>query len=153
MMKAQKTVGPLISYHHQLLKMTSEEKKQYRSKLVARSCMIISDTIFVQEKQWPNLFFNRKSALGIFASFQDTTAYIFGKLRLVHLWRTSQLPKQLKIRCNRKKRNEAKNNCLMNSGNTYNKSPLFSNCILLKFFFMNSALLHLSRSNQSRTQK
>ena len=52
-----------------------------------------------------------------------------------------KLPKQLTIRCNRKKRNETKNNCLLDSGNTYEKSPLFSNCFLLKFFFMISALL------------
>ena len=35
----------------------------------------------------------------------------------------------------------SKNNCLMGSGNTYNKSPLLNNCLLLKFFFRNSALL------------
>ena len=52
--------------------MISEEKKQYRSKLVARSCMIISDTIFMQEKQWPNLF-SIGNLLGILASFQDST--------------------------------------------------------------------------------
>ena len=63
-----------------------------------------------------------------------------------------KLPERLKIRCSRKKRNEAKNNCLMDSGNTYNKSPLFNNCFLLKFFFMNSALLLLLKSNQNRTQ-
>ena len=86
------TVSPLINYHHQLIKkMISVEKMQYRSKLVAGSCMIISDAIFVQEKQWPNLFFNRKSALGILASFQDTTTYIFGKLRLVLFRGMSQL--------------------------------------------------------------
>ena len=64
-----------------------------------------------------------------------------------------KLPEQLTIRCSRKKRNEAKDNCLMDSGNTYNKSPLLSNCFLLKFFFMNSALLQLLKNNQNRTQK
>ena len=40
----------------------------------------------------------------------------------------------------------------MDSGNTYDKIPLLSNCSLLKFFFMNSALLHLFKSN-ARTIK
>ena len=44
----------------------------------------------VQEKHWPNLFFNRKSALGFLASFREATTYIGGKLRLVRLRRTSQ---------------------------------------------------------------
>ena len=35
-----------------------------------------------------------------------------------------KLPKQLMIRCNRKKRNEAKNNCLMDSGNTCKKPSI-----------------------------
>ena len=48
-----------------------------------------------------------------------------------------KLPQQLTIRCSRKKRNEAKNNCLMDSGKTYNRSPPLNNCFLLKFFFMN----------------
>ena len=62
-----------------------------------------------------------------------------------------KLPKQLTIRCSSKKRNEAKNNCLIDSRNTYNKSPLLSNCFLLKFFFLNSALLYLLNSNRNRT--
>ena len=37
-----------------------------------------------------------------------------------------KLPKRLTIRWSRKKRNEAENNCFMDSGNTYNKSPLLS---------------------------
>ena len=43
-----------------------------------------------------------------------------------------KLPKQLTIRCSGKKRNEAKNNCLMDSGNTYNKNILLSNYFFLK---------------------
>ena len=46
-----------------------------------------------------------------------------------------KLPKQLMIRRSRKKQNEGKNNCLMDFGNTYNKSPLLSYCFLLKFFY------------------
>ena len=39
--------------------------------------------------------------------------------------------------------NEAKNNCLIDSGSTYNKSPLSSNYFVLKFFFMNSELFYI----------
>ena len=53
-----------------------------------------------------------------------------------------KLPQQLTTRCSRKKRNEAKNNCLMDSGNTYNKIPLLSDCFLLNFY------MHLLKSNQ-----
>ena len=64
-----------------------------------------------------------------------------GPLRNYKLW--PKLPKQLTMRCSRKKRNEAKNDCLMDYGNIYNKSPPLSDCFVLKFLFMNSALLHL----------
>ena len=60
-------------------------------------------------------------------------------------------PKRLKMRCSGKKYNEAKSNYLimMDSGNTYDRSSLLSNCFLLKFFFMNSALLHLLKGNKT----
>ena len=44
------------------------------------------------------------------------------------------------------KHKKTTNNCLMDSGNTYNKSPLLSDCFLLRFVFINSALLHLLKS-------
>ena len=53
-----------------------------------------------------------------------------------------KLPEQLIIKRSRKKRNEAKNNCLMDSGNTYNKTPLLSNCFLLKIL-IRTQLFHI----------
>ena len=40
--------------------------------------------------------------------------------------------------------NEIKQNrtVLVDSGHTYNKSPVLSNCFLLEFFFINSAYPH-----------
>ena len=62
----------------------------FKSSLIDRN-LLTSDTLrIVQEKHWPNLFFNRKSTLGFLASFREATTYIGGKLRLVRLRRTSQ---------------------------------------------------------------
>ena len=90
-----RTVGAFINYQHQMFKMisgTEKTKTHHRTlqKFIDRNLLIISDTIFVQEKQWPNFCFNQKSVLGILASFKEATSYIFGKLRLVRLRRTSQ---------------------------------------------------------------
>ena len=64
-----------------------------------------------------------------------------------------KLTEQLTISYSREKGNKAKDNSLIDSGNTYNKILLLSSCFSLEFFFMNSALPHLLKSNRNRTQK